>query len=146
LLKILPASVSEEWVRLLLVKIKKMAKSKTLIEKQMQKKNNPELIETLFSAKKKDKWLEIAGIISGPRRKRINLNLDEINNQTKEKEKVIVPGKVLSQGEINKKIKVIALSFSEKAKEKLSKSGCEFSSILTEIKLNPSAEGIRILR
>ncbi|HLD38280.1 MAG TPA: 50S ribosomal protein L18e [Candidatus Nanoarchaeia archaeon] len=121
-------------------------KSKTQIEKQMQKKNNSELVETLMNAKKKDKWIEIAGIISGPRRKRINLNLDEINNQAKEKEKIIVPGKVLSQGEINKKIKVIALGFSEKAKEKLKKSGCEFSNILTEIKSNPSAEGIRILK
>ncbi len=123
-----------------------MTKSKTQIEKQMQKKNNPELVETLMNAKKKDKWLEVAGIISGPRRKRIDLNLNEINNQTKDKEKVIVPGKVLSQGEINKKIKIVALSFSEKAKEKLKKSGCEFSSILTEIKLNPSAEGIKILK
>ena len=121
-------------------------KSKTQIEKQMQKKNNSELVETFMNAKKKDKWIEIAGIISGPRRKRINLNLDEINNQAKEKEKIIVPGKVLSQGEINKKIKVIALGFSEKAKEKLKKSGCEFSNILTEIKSNPSAEGIRILK
>ena len=123
-----------------------MTKSKTQIEKQMQKKNNPELVETLMNAKKKDKWLEVAGIISGPRRKRIDLNLNEINNQTKDKEKVIGPGKVLSQGEINKKIKIVALSFSEKAKEKLKKSGCEFSSILTEIKLNPSAEGIKILK
>jgi len=123
-----------------------MTKSKTQIEKQMQKKNNPELVETLMNAKKKDKWLEVAGIISGPRRKRIDLNLNEINNQTKDKEKVIVPGKVLSHAEINKKIKIVALSFSEKAKEKLKKSGCEFSSILTEIKLNPSAEGIKILK
>lgn len=123
-----------------------MTKSKTLIEKQLQKKNNPELINTLITAKKKNKWLEVAGILSSPRRKRINLNLNEINSQTKEKEKVIVPGKVLSQGEINKKIKVIAFSFSKKAKEKLSKSGCEFSNILAEIKLNPSAEGIKILR
>ncbi len=121
-------------------------KSKTLIDKQLQKKNNPELVETLMNAKKKDKWLELAGIISGPRRKRINLNLNEINNQANEKDKIVVPGKVLSQGEINKKIKVIALNFSEKAKEKLSKNGCEFSSILTEIKLNPSAEGIKILK
>lgn len=121
-------------------------KSKTLIEKQLQKKSNPELIKTLIAAKKKDKWLEVAGIISGSRRKRINLNLNEINDQAEEKEKVVIPGKVLSQGEINKKIKIIALSFSEKAKEKLSKSGCEFSNILTEIKSNPSAEGIKILR
>ena len=121
-------------------------KSKTKISRQLQKKSNSKLIETILSAKKKEKWLEVAGAISSPRRKRINLNLNEINNQTKEKDKVLVPGKVLSQGEINKKIKIIALGFSEKAKEKLSKSGCEFSNILTEIKSNPSAEGIKILR
>src|SRR3989344_7662814 len=93
-------------------------KSKTKITKQLQKKSNSKLIETILEAKKKEKWLEVAGIISGPRRKRINLNLNEINAQTNEKEKIIVPGKVLSQGEIHKKIKVIALGFSEKAKEK----------------------------
>ncbi len=121
-------------------------KSKTLIEKQLQKKNNPDLVKTLISAKKKEKWIKIAQILSGPRRKRVNLNLDEINKQSKEKEKIMIPGKVLSQGEINKKIKVIALSFSEKAKEKLKKSGCEISNILNEIKSNPSAEGIRVLK
>jgi len=120
-------------------------KSKTKIEKQIQKKNNPELIETLMNAKKKDKWLEVAGILSGPRRKMVNLNLNEINNQVKEKDKALIPGKVLSQGEINKKIKVIALSFSENAIAKLKKSGCEFSKIIDEIKSNPLAEGIRIL-
>ncbi len=121
-------------------------KSKTLIEKQLQKKNNPDLVKTLISAKKKEKWIKIAQILSGPRRKRVNLNLDEINKQSKEKEKIMIPGKVLSQGEINKKIKIIALSFSEKAKEKLKKSGCEISNILNEIKSNPSAEGIRVLK
>lgn len=120
-------------------------KSKTLIEKQLQKKNNSRLIETIIASKKKEKWFKIAEIISNPRRKRINLNLNEINNQTKEKDKAVIPGKVLSNGEINKKIKVIALDFSEKAKEKLKKSGCEIAKILEEIKLNPSAEGIKVL-
>ena len=123
-----------------------MVKSKTLIEKQIQRKINPELVKTLMVAKKNDKWLEIAGILSGSRRKRINLNLNEINKEVKEGEKVVVPGKVLSQGNIDKKIKVIALNFSEKAKEKLLNSGCEVLNILDEIKLNPSAEGIKILK
>ncbi len=121
-------------------------KSRTLIEKQLQKKRNQELVETLIAAKKKEGWLEIAGIVSGSRRKRINLNLNEINKQVKKGEKIVVPGKVLSQGNIDKKIKIVALNFSEKAKEKLLKSGCEVSSILEEIKSNPSAEGIKILR
>ncbi len=120
-----------------------MVKSKTLIDKQLQRKRNPELVETLMAAKKNDSWLEIASILSGPKRKRINLNLNEIN---KEDGKIVIPGKVLSQGDVNKKIKVIALSFSEKAKEKLLNSGCEVSSILEEIKSNPSAEGIKILK
>ncbi len=120
-------------------------KSKTKISKQIERKNNPALVETLLEAKKKEKWLEVAGILSGPRRKMAQLNLNEINKQTKEKDKALIPGKVLSQGEINKKIKVIALNFSEKAKEKLKQAGCEVSNILNEIKSNPSAEGIKIL-
>ncbi len=121
-------------------------KSKTKISRQLQKKSNSKLIETIFEAKKKEKWLEIAGILSGPRRKMAHFNLNEINKQTKEKDKALIPGKVLSQGEINKKIKVIALNFSEKASEKLKQAGCEVSNILNEIKSNPSAEGIKILR
>ena len=121
-------------------------KSKTKIEKQIQRKTNESLVETIIAAKKNEKWLEIASILSAPRRKRINLNLGEINKETKEGERIILPGKVLSQGEINKKIKIAALDFSEKAKEKLLKAGCEISSIFDEIKKNSDAKGVRILK
>lgn len=121
-------------------------KSKTLIGKQLQRKRNPELVETLLSAKKNDSWLDVAGILSGPRRKMINLNLDELNESVKEGEKIVVPGKILSQGEMEKKAKIVSLNFSEKAKEKLLKAGCEVSNILEEIKSNPSAKGLRILK
>jgi len=43
-------------------------------------------------------------------------------------------------------MEIIALGFSEKAKEKLLKKGCEVKTILEEIKSNPSAEGIKIFR
>lgn len=121
-------------------------KSKTKIGKQVKRKTNPDLIKTLIDAKKHKNWLEIAGIISGPRRKRINLNLDEINKDAKDGETIVIPGKVLSQGEINKKIKIVALGFSENAKEKLSKSKKEFSTIDDEIKKNPECKNIRIIR
>ena len=121
-------------------------KSKTKIEKQIKKKTNASLVETIISAKKNGKWIEIASILSAPRRKRINLNLEKINEETKDGEKIIIPGKVLSQGEINKKIRIVALNFSEKAKEKLLKKGCEVITILEEIKSNPSAKGIKILK
>ena len=79
-------------------------KTKTKIEKQTHRKRNSELVETTRAAKKKEKWLEVAGILSGPRRKRPSLNLTEINKSSTAGDTVVVPGKVLSQGEIDKKI------------------------------------------
>ena len=120
-------------------------KTKTKIGKQFERKGNKELIETILAAKKKDKWLKVARILSGPRRKKISLNLEEINENSKNGETVVVPGKVLSQGEISKKVKIVAQSFSEKAKEKLLKSKIAHSDIIEEIKKNPDMKKCRIL-
>jgi len=120
-------------------------KTKTKIDKQIQKKSSKELVETIIAAKKKDKWLKVSRILSGPRRKAISLNLGEINENSKDGDTIIVPGKVLSQGEISKKVKIVALNFSEKAKEKLLKSKITSSSIIEEIKKNPDIKGGRIL-
>ena len=121
-------------------------KTKTKIEKQTKRKTNKELIQSIINAKKNKEWLEVAGIISTPKRKRININLEKIDKESKEGETILVPGKVLSQGEINKKIKIVALGFSKKAREKLSKSKIGISSINEEIKKNPGAKGIKIVK
>jgi large subunit ribosomal protein L18e len=121
-------------------------KSNTKISKQLERKNNPELVKIIVAAKKKKNWKEIAAMISGPRRKRTNFNLREINEKVKAGEKIIVPGKILSQGDLDKKIKLIALGFSERAKEKILKSKSEISNILEEIKLNPEMKELRVLR
>jgi large subunit ribosomal protein L18e len=123
-----------------------MAKSKTFIDKQLERKTNSKLVETIIAAKKKNEWLEVASVLSSPRRNRGSFNLEDIDTEAKDKEIVIIPGKVLSQGELNKKVKIAALSFSEKAREKLLKAKIEMSSILEEIKQNPNAKGIKVLR
>jgi len=123
-----------------------MVKSKKLIEEQLQRKTNPELVKTIIAAKKKKNWLEVAAVLSSPRTKKIAMNLDKINDEAEEGEIVVIPGKVLSQGELNKKIKVVALSFSEKAKEKIEKAKGETLTILEEIKKNPEAKKVRFLK
>jgi large subunit ribosomal protein L18e len=120
-------------------------KSKTLIEKQLKKKTNSELVETILTAKKNKAWMKTAEILAGPRKNRMNFNLEELDKIVQEGEHVLIIGKVLSQGELNKKIKITALSFSEKAKEKLLKTDSDISTILEEIKKNPEAKGIKIL-
>ena len=125
--------------------IEKM-KSKTKIEKQTKRKTNPELVQTILFAKKSKEWLKIANVLSGSRRNRIDINIEKIDDQTKAGDIVVIPGKVLSLGEIDKKLRVCALGFSEKAKEKLLNSKCEVVSILDEIKKNPKATGVKILK
>jgi len=121
-------------------------KSKTKIEKQTSNKTNKELVKTIQNLKKNENWINIARIISGPRKNLSNLNLEKINTDSKEGDIVVIPGKVLSQGEIDKKIKIIALGFSKKAIDKLSKSKTEFSFINEEVKKNPNAKEIKILK
>ena len=121
-------------------------KTKSKIEKQLQRKTNSKLVETIIACKKNKSWLKVADILSGPRRNRTNLNLEELNKKIKDEKIVVVPGKILSQGDLDKKIKIVALGFSEKAEEKLKKLGLEAFTILEEIKKNPEAKGIKILK
>lgn len=121
-------------------------KSKTKIEQQLRKKTNQDLVETIIAAKKKKAWQEVAALLSSPRVKKINVNLEKINKEAKVGETIVIPGKVLSEGELDKKIKIVAFDFSEKAKEKISNAKGEMSMIIEEIKKNPEAKGVKIIK
>ncbi len=122
-----------------------MTISKTKIKNRAKKKTNSELVETLMLAEKNKLW-ELAKRLSSPRRKMTELNLEEVNKETKENETVLIPGKVLGKGNITKKIKIVALGFSSSAEEKLKKSGCEISTIKEELEKNKTLKGVRILK
>lgn len=119
-------------------------KSKTKISKQVQRKTNSKLVEAVILAKKHPGWLKVAAILSSPRKNAVEINLGKINDVVKDGETIVVPGKVLSQGELTKKVKIVALKFSEASKEKLLKSKISTTSIGDEIKANPSAKGIKV--
>ena len=73
------------------------------------------------------------------------VNLDRISKYTRENETVLIPGKVLSTGNLSKKITIAAWSFSDKSQEKIKKAGGKYLSIEDLIKNNPKGENIRIL-
>jgi len=116
--------------------------SKKQISKRTQTKKNPEIVETIILAKKND-HLDLAKKLSGPSRFYKKINLDEIESE--ESNKVLVVGKVLGSGKINKKLEISALNFSESAKEKLEKAGCKIKKIKEEIKDNNKLEGVKII-
>jgi len=113
--------------------------SKTKISKRAAKKTNIELVETITAAKKNNP--EIASLLSLPARKQVKKNLYEIDKDAKDKGTVIVPGKVLGKGELNKKIKIVALSYSSSALEKLNKKKIEASLLKKELKKEKKLEG-----
>ena len=122
-----------------------MKKIKTKIERKLKRKTNPDLVETIIACKKNSAWLNVAHLISIPARKQVALNLRDINAQVKDNQTVIIPGKVLSSGSIDKKIEIAAFSFSSSAVNKLKKLKIEYHSILEEVKKNPEARDIIIL-
>ncbi len=105
--------------------------AKNKINDRMRKKTSSTLVETIFLAKKSGS-LEVACAIAIPTRMQAKINVGKIDES--KSEMIIVPGKVLSAGEIKSKKKVYALGFSEVAKEKLKKAGCDFKTILVALK------------
>ena len=119
-------------------------KSNTLIEKQIKRKTNPTLVETVIACKKNAGWKEVASLLTGPSRKKSIVNLDRLNSE--KADKIVVAGKVLGFGSLDKKMKIVAISASDSAMEKIKKAGAEFVYIMDEINKNPEAKGLTILR
>lgn len=121
-----------------------MIKSKTKIENQLRKKTNPELVKTIVLAKKNPAWLEVASLLTAPGSQRKDFNLSKINET--DGDTIVIVGKVLSQGDLTKKKKIVALNFSENAKKKIKDAGCLNLTIAEEIEKNKEAKGVVILK
>ena len=113
------------------------------------KKTNPELHKTVEVLRKRARadssnlWLRLAEDLAKPTRSRIVVNIARINKHAADGETIIVPGKVLASGELDKKITVIAWQFSGSAKKKIAEKGTAIE--LADV-LNKPLEGkIRIL-
>ncbi|MFZ5955088.1 MAG: uL15 family ribosomal protein [Nanoarchaeota archaeon] len=118
--------------------------SKTQVEKRLKKKTNSILVETIIKLKKTNPL--VAKILATPKKKSVKINLDRINKESKEGDKILIPGKILSNGELNKKLEIVAWSASEKAIQKIQKSKSNFKEIIEEIKKNPELKNLKILK
>ncbi len=90
-------------------------------------------------------WRRIADDLSKPTRQRRTINLSRINLYTKQDETVIVPGKVLSSGELDHSLTIAAWKFSEQAKQKIEKANSKAISIVEIMKENIKGKRIKII-
>ena len=108
----------------------------------MEGKTNPALLNVILLLRKQKSpfWIKIAGIISKPKRKSVAVNLSKISRYSSDGDTVIVPGKVLSSGELNHKITIAAVSASLEARKK-----AKIISIEEIVKKNPKGEGLKVV-
>ena len=114
-------------------------------------KTDPNLVELIKNLKKKSNneevaiWKDVAKRIQRSTRRRAEVNLSKINRISNNNETVLIPGKVLSTGDLDHKVNVVALNFSRVAQEKIEKSGGDCISISSILEKNPKGTNIRIL-
>jgi len=114
----------------------------------MRNKDNQVLVSLVESLLKSQKpiWKRVAYELSGPRRRKVEVNLSKIEDYAEDEMTVLVPGKVLGSGTISKKVTVAAFSFSQTAKRLISENGGKAISIESLHKSNPDGRGVVILK
>jgi large subunit ribosomal protein L18e len=89
-------------------------------------------------------WKEVAYYLERPRRERVEVNIGKIQKLAKEGETIIIPGKLLGGGLLNKKVTVVFYQASKEALRKLEKAGARGVTIEEYIKENPKGSNTRI--
>lgn len=114
-------------------------------------KTNPELVSLIRKLKQKSKeenvniWRDIAERLERPLRVWSEVNVSRIERYANDSDVIIVPGKVLGAGTINKKVTVSAYRFSIEAREKIEKAGGKALTIEELMAINPKGKGVRII-
>ena len=122
-----------------------MVASKKTIKTRTRQKSNPEIMETIRLGLKQKAWLKIVQFISAGKRNYSSVNLKEIDTKATAGDTILILGKVLSSGNLSKKVKIVALSISDQAREKLKESKSEFVTVKDEIIKNPKGEGLKLI-
>ena len=105
-------------------------------------------IWTLRNALKKNKvpiWKAVIKELSRSRSNRREVNIGELAHVTKDKEVVIVPGKILGSGEISHKLTIWCFTISEVATRKILEAGGKILPLDSMIKKYPDGKGVRII-
>ncbi len=89
-------------------------------------------------------WKSVAKGLNRPRRKRYEVNLTRLEAFAQQNETVIVPGIVLGEGKLSKKLTVAAVRFSSDARKKIGEAGGRCLS-MEEVTKEKDVSKIRIM-
>jgi len=114
-------------------------------------KTNPRLNSLIAELKsvsrngEADVWSDVADRLEKPRRTHAEVNLGRIERYAQEDELVVVPGKVLGSGALQKSVTVAAVDFSGTAETKIEQVG-ETQELEQAIEQHPDGTNVRVIR
>jgi len=103
------------------------------------------LAELEVKAQQSRFWKKVVKDLNRPSRQRRTVNVYKIDRYARDGETVLVPGKVLSVGEISRPVAVAAVNFSAEAKRKIIEAKGKALSIKELLQSNPDGKKVRIL-
>jgi len=115
------------------------------------KKSDPNLVALIDSLKKASRekgseiWRDIALRLEKPSRNWAEVNLSKLELFANEGDIIVVAGKVLGAGDINKKLTVAAYKFSASAAKKIEDAGGRKLTIPELVRETPSGRDVRIM-
>lgn len=90
-------------------------------------------------------WRTLYEQLQTPRRARAEVNIADLQRHFNKGQTMVVPGKVLSEGIATDKLQVAAVSFSSKARMKITAVGGKCLSLQQLMEKNPSGKNVRII-
>ena len=105
------------------------------------------LIELRRAAKAHDApiWGNVALKLARPRHQYDPVNVGHLDRLVEPNATVVVPGKLLAEGEITKPVTVAAFHYSAGAREKIHRAGGHTIGIHELLKTHPNGSGVRLV-
>ncbi|MEF8873694.1 MAG: 50S ribosomal protein L18e [Candidatus Thermoplasmatota archaeon] len=117
----------------------------------IEDKTNPNLVSLIEDlkdqAREKDAsiWRDVAERLERPMKNWAEVNLSKIQRHAEDGDTIVIPGKVLGAGILDKKITVGAFKASRSAKESISEAGGEYLKIRELAEREPEGSEIKIM-
>jgi large subunit ribosomal protein L18e len=115
------------------------------------RKQNPELTHAVHELRRAARenaapiWSAAADRLERARHQTTPVNVGHLDRLASAKETIIVPGKLLADGEIHQPLTVAAFSWSEGARTKVHAAGGQLVTIHDLLKSRPDGAGVRLL-
>jgi len=117
----------------------------------LKKKSNPVLRETIVLLERQGRkqkapvWRQASKSLAAGSSRGVEVNVGHISRCYDTSDFVLVPGKVLGSGKVDKKLVVAAYSFSSAARRKISDAGGQAVGIRDLVEKHPDGSGVKIV-